>query len=231
MHKHIIITGASRGIGLETAKYLTDKNCLITIIARSADKLNNLKEYNPDKLIPLELDITNKNAPEVIQNHLDRHQFRIDGLIHNAGLLINKPFEDLSDEDWGRQMNVNLLGPVRLTRELLPHFNENAHILNIGTMGGFQGSSKFPGLSAYSVSKGALTVLTECLAVELADRNISVNCLCLGAVQTEMLEQAFPGLQAPVNPVEMGGFVGNFLLHSHKFFNGKILPISLHDPS
>ncbi len=227
----MIITGASRGIGFETAKYLAKRDCFVTVIARTEEKLNQLQAISPDKILPLQLDITEKNSPEIIQKHLNQLQLKIDGLIHNAGLLINKPFEKQTDEDWNRQMDVNILGPARLTRDLLHHFNEDSHIVNISTMGGFQGSSKFPGLSAYSTSKGALSILTECLAVELAGRNISVNCLCLGAVQTEMLEKAFPGMEVPVKPAQMGEFVGNFVLKYHNFFNGKILPVSLHDPS
>ena len=231
MKKHVIITGASRGIGYETAKYLADAGCTITVIARSDEKLNTLKSHKPDSIFPLPLDITSDDASSRINEHLKQNSLTIDGLIHNAGLLINKPFTKLSDSDWHSQMAVNILAPVRLTRDLLPFFNENAHILNISTMGGFQGSAKFPGLSAYSTSKGALSILTECLAVELAEQNIACNCLCLGAVQTEMLQEAFPGMKAPVEPEQMGEFVGNFALNAHKFFNGKILPVALNNPS
>lgn len=172
-----------------------------------------------------------KESIKKISDHLTRNQFKIDGLINNAGLLINQPFLDQSDEDWHHQLEVNLMAPVRLIRELVTFFNYGSHILNIGSMGGFQGSSKFPGLTAYSVSKGALSILTECLSVELADKNISSNCLCLGAVQTEMLENAFPGMEAPVAPEEMGEFVGTFVLNNHKFYNGRVLPVALNDPT
>jgi 3-oxoacyl-[acyl-carrier protein] reductase len=231
MKKHVIVTGASRGIGYETAKYLADAGCTITVIARSEEKLNMLKSHNPDRILPLPLDITSDDASNRINEHLKQNSLKIDGLIHNAGLLINKPFSELSDSDWKSQMEVNIMAPVRLTRDLLPFFNDHSHILNISTMGGFQGSAKFPGLSAYSTTKGALSVLTECLAVELAGQNISCNCLCLGAVQTEMLQEAFPGMNAPVEPEQMGEFVGNFLLSANKFFNGKILPVALNNPS
>lgn len=231
MQKHIIITGASRGIGFETTKYLADKNVTVTAVARSGKKLSLLEEYNSAFIHTLSLDITTKDASEIIYRHLKEHNLTIDGMIHNAGLLINKPFSELTDLDWDNQFRVNVLAPVSLTRNLLPMFNSGSHILNISSMGGFQGSDKFPGLSAYSATKGALSILTECLATELAEFNISSNCLCLGAVQTEMLNQAFPGFKAPVKPVQMAEYIANFCLNGHTFYNGKILPVALSNPS
>lgn len=230
MAKHILVTGASRGIGFETVKYLAENNCTVTAIARSEEKLNELKETNPEYIYPLVMDITDEDAGSIIQNHLTVINKEIDGLVNNAGLLINKPFQELSRKDWYRQMEVNLFAPVFLIQELFSLFNKGAHIVNIGSMGGFQTSSKFPGLTGYSVAKGALSILTECVATEYADHNISCNCLCLGAVQTEMLNQAFPGIEAPVEPHEMGKYIGSFTLEAHKFYNGKILPVSLMDP-
>jgi NAD(P)-dependent dehydrogenase (short-subunit alcohol dehydrogenase family) len=109
-------------------------------------------------------------------------------------------------------------------------FNNPSHIVNISSMGGFQGSAKFPGLSAYSVSKGALSILTEALSTEFASKDIRVNALCLGAVQTEMFEEAFPGFKAPLSAEEMGHYIADFALTAHRFYNGKILPVSLEDP-
>lgn len=230
MSRHIIITGASRGIGSETAKYLVNSDCSVTAIARSEDKLDQLRAYAPEQIFILPLDITKDDAPEIIQNHLADHQLSLDGFIHNAGSLINKPFLEQTDEDWQKQLNVNLMAPVRLTKKLIHQFTKGAHIVNIGSMGGFQGSEKFPGLSAYSTAKGALAILTECLAKELIEYDIKVNCLCLGAVQTEMLETAFPGIDAMVNPAEMGRFVGDFTLNGSTFMNGRILPVALNNP-
>jgi NAD(P)-dependent dehydrogenase (short-subunit alcohol dehydrogenase family) len=97
-------------------------------------------------------------------------------------------------------------------------------------MGGVQGSAKFAGLSAYSSSKAALCTLTECLAEELKLENISVNCLALGAVQTEMLSKAFPGYRAPLSASEMAEFIVQFARSGHYYFNGKILPVSSTTP-
>lgn len=231
MTKHIIVTGASRGIGYETALYLANKGNKVTAIARSENKLEKLKSAGGEYIHTLALDITTQSAGDQILKHLLQLNLSVDGLIHNAGLLIKKPFEETTDLEWEMQMNINLMAPVRITRALLSSFSEGAHILNISSMGGFQGSSKFPGLSAYSVSKGALSILTECLGEELIHRNIYTNCLCLGAVQTEMLEQAFPGYNAPVQPEEMGKYIGEFLLTGYHYFNGKVLPVATNNPS
>jgi NAD(P)-dependent dehydrogenase (short-subunit alcohol dehydrogenase family) len=97
-------------------------------------------------------------------------------------------------------------------------------------MGGFQGSMKFSGLTAYSTSKAALCSFTELFAEEYKNTHIKMNCLCLGAVQTEMLEEAFPGYQAPINPAEMAKFIVNFAEINGDFMNGKVIPVSLSNP-
>lgn len=231
MTKHIIVTGASRGIGFETAIHLAKNGHKVTAIARSENQLDKLKDVCGENILTLALDITTLSAGDQIRKHLQQHNLSVDGLIHNAGLLIKKPFEETTDSDWERQLDINLMAPIRITRVLLSFFSEGAHILNISSMGGFQGSSKFPGLSAYSVSKGALSILTECLGEELIHKNIYTNCLCLGAVQTEMLSQAFPGYDAPVEPKEMGKYIGEFILTGHRYYNGKILPVATNNPS
>ena len=127
---------------------------------------------------------------------------------------------------------VNVFAPAMLIKVLLPLIEKSteAHIVNISSMGGVQGSSKFIGLSAYSSSKGALITLTECLATELAHKNIKVNCLALGSVNTEMLATAFPGYEAPVSANKMAEWVSWFALNGHHFFNGKIIPVALSNP-
>jgi NAD(P)-dependent dehydrogenase (short-subunit alcohol dehydrogenase family) len=89
---------------------------------------------------------------------------------------------------------------------------------------------KFAGLSAYSTSKAAVASLTELLAEEYKESGIAFNCLCLGAVQTEMLEKAFPGYQAPLNPVEVAKYIADFTQNAHNYLKGKIIPVSLTNP-
>ncbi len=229
-NRYILVTGASRGIGFEIAKSIADSGNTVVATARSVDALENLKSHSPGRIETITADLTDSSGTKSIAEFLNRNKIKLDGLIHNAGFLINKPFTDLSDTDWQKMLDVNLIGPVRLTRTLIPFMNSGRHIVMISSMGGYQGSSKFPGLSGYSTAKGGVSILSECLSVELSDYNISVNCLCLGAVQTEMLEEAFPGFKAPVSAEEMGGYIAGFTLEAHQFYNGKILPVALADP-
>lgn len=232
---NIIITGASSGVGFEAALelILSGKHKVIAL-ARSQGKLGKLLEIaqglNPSaELYPIAFDIVQDEYAGLLQFIASHFDNRVDVLINNAGVLINKPFTELDESDFVEMLQSNFLGHVRITQNLLPLMSADAHIVNIGSMGGFQGSVKFPGLSAYSASKAALHTFTECLAAELEGR-VKVNCLALGSAQTEMLEKAFPGYESPVMAFEMGKYIADFALNGHRFFNGKILPVALTTP-
>jgi NAD(P)-dependent dehydrogenase (short-subunit alcohol dehydrogenase family) len=233
---NIVITGASSGVGFEAVlELILSNNHQIVGLARSEEKLNQLhsiaKSLNPDcTLYPAKFDIVHDDYPEALIPFLKEKLGTIDILINNAGVLINKPFTELTQLDFAEMLQINLLGHIKMIQNLLPLMNSGAHIVNIGSMGGFQGSVKFKGLSAYSVSKAALHTLTECLAYELSESNIKVNCLALGSAQTEMLELAFPDFQSPVQAFEMGKYIADFALTGHKFFNGKIIPVAVSTP-
>ena len=234
---NIIITGASSGVGFEAAlEWIKESEHTVVAIGRSLDKLKRLsqiaKDLNPaGKLIPLQFDIVEGEFEEGLIPFLNYHLTGpIDVLVNNAGVLINKSFADTSDDEWMEMFQYNVLGHVHMIRALLPYFNSPAHIVNIGSMGGYHGTEKFNGLSAYSSSKAALHSLTECLAQELKSQKISVNALAFGSVQTEMIEKAFPGFEAPIMAFEMGKYLADFALSGHKFFNGKVLPVALSTP-
>jgi short-subunit dehydrogenase len=234
---NIVLTGASKGIGFETALALVELGATsLVLISRNQDKLTELKEkcmaLNKEiKITDLAVDIIEASKQEgFIQKKINLDT--VDILINNAGFLINKPFEELTEPEILKMTEVNFLAPVRLIRLLMPKFRNSplSHVLNISSMGGFQGSSKFTGLSIYSAAKAALASLTECLAGEYVKTNIRFNCLALGAVQTEMLEEAFPGYKAPVTPDKMGQYIADFALNGHKLYNGKILPVAFTNP-
>lgn len=223
---NIIVTGAGKGIGFELCKLLSAEPANhILAISRNISQLLSLSTQNRN-LIPLSFDLENDDYGFIIS----KLPGKIDILINNAGYLINKPFQELNESDIEKTFRVNFTSAFKLTQILVPHFNKNAHVVNISSMGGFQGSAKFSGLSVYSASKSALACLTECLAEELKDQQIKVNCLCLGAVQTEMLENAFPGYKAPVEAGDMAKFIYDFALHANHYLNGKIIPVSLSTP-
>lgn len=230
MSKTAIVTGASRGIGYELSKALAEEGHHVLAVARSAGSLEKLQAHEPKHIDIMPLDLTNADSIGKLKKEAENLCGKVDILVNNAGALVNKPFEDLNRKDWQHLLEVNLMAPVELVKSLLPLFSGDAHIVNISSMGGYQGSSKFPGLSAYSVAKGGLSILGECLAAEFTDRGIRVNTLCLGAVQTEMFEEAFPGFEAPVDSSEMGTYVAQFALEGSRFYNGQILPVTLGDP-
>ncbi len=231
----IVITGASSGVGFEAViELISNSEHEVIALARSEDNLKRLhniaKSLNPDcKLYPAKFDIVHDDYATLI-SFIENRIGTIDVLINNAGALINKPFEETTELDFAEMLQSNLLGHVNMIRNLLPYLNENSHVVNIGSMGGFQGSVKFPGLAAYSASKAALHTLTECLALEYTERKIKFNCLALGSAQTEMLEKAFPGYESPVMAFEMGKYIADFALTGHKFFNGKVLPVAVSTP-
>lgn len=233
---NILITGASSGVGFEAALELILKNDhKVIALARSQNKLSRLQEIatslNPGCTIyPVVFDLVNDDYEGLKQFIATRFGGHVDILINNAGALINKPVEQSDENDFVEMLQTNFLAHVRMTQAILPFMKAGAHIVNIGSMGGYQGSAKFKGLAAYSASKAALHNFTETLAGELADQKISVNCLALGSAQTEMLEQAFPGYESPVMAFEMGKYIADFALTGHKFFNGKILPVALTTP-
>ncbi len=227
--KSVIITGASRGIGFETALLFLKNEFQVFCLTRNVDALENFAHQNLH-VIPTNLTLTQSidNAVAVIKLKTTS----VDILINNAGSLINKPFDKIDYQELEIVYKVNVFAPYYLTQQLMHLMGRHSksHVVNISSMGGFQGASKFAGLSAYSSSKAALCGLTECLAEEFKDKNISVNCLAIGAVQTEMLAEAFPGYQAPIKPTQMANFIYDFAINKHLFFNGKILPVSSSTP-
>lgn len=230
---NIIVTGASSGIGFEAVLDLTaNKDHKVIALARSADKLRKLHEiasslnHDGGTLYPAQFDIVYDNYPDSLVPFIQSKFEQVDILINNAGALINKPFLESTNEDFAQMLQSNLIGHINMIRHIAPMMKEGSHIVNISSMGGFQGSSKFPGLSAYSTSKAALAVLTECLAEEFKEKGIKVNCLALGSSQTEMFEAAFPGVEAGTLAFEMGRYIAEFAQNGHKYYNGKILPVA-----
>lgn len=224
---NILITGASKGIGKAVALHLA-KDPQHTVVALSRSIVPE-KDW-PSNVVPLVFDLMDADKMDALKETLQQKIQHIDLLINNAGLLVNKPFAEITDEEWTSVYETNVFAPARLIRTLLPMLKADSHVVNISSMGGVQGSQKFPGLSAYSSSKMAIAGLTECLAVELAPKKISVNCLCPGAVDTEMLQAAFPGFTGAMPPAQIAAFIAWFGLNGHKTMNGKILPLSLSTP-
>jgi NAD(P)-dependent dehydrogenase (short-subunit alcohol dehydrogenase family) len=231
----VLVTGASSGIGYEVALNLADKGNRVFALSRNRELLDRLSEEasaRKREIIPVVADLASFNFTELESVLNSQGCSHLKTVFHNAGSLINKPFSHLEPEDWMLVYKVNVFGVAMLTRFLLSRLGgeRSTHIVMAGSMGGLGGTVKFPGLSAYSSSKGALAILAECLAEEFKGKGIFVNYLAFGAVQTEMLGKAFPGYQAPIGPKEMATFVGDFCESGYKFFNGRLIPVSLSTP-
>lgn len=227
--KRILVTGASRGIGFELVKLLSEKGHKVLAVSRNTKNLIEINDSYPS-LIPFQAEITSKEDLMRIQGLVKDEWGSLDVLIHNAGTLLFKPFAETSEADFIEVYKVNVFAVSELTRVLDPYLISGAHVVAISSMGGVQGSMKFPGLAAYSSSKGAVITLMELLAEEYKERKVSFNTLALGAVQTEMLEEAFPDYKAPVTAVEMADYIAEFALKGHNVFNGKVLPVSNSTP-
>ena len=225
MEKTFVVTGASRGIGYDLVQHIANQGHTVYALSRSIKTIK-----KTPKLFPVAIDITDEKALEEFANQLKDNKVVVDALVNNAGALLNQPFSDTTKEDFEAVYRVNVFGLASLTRLLLPLIDPKGHVVNISSMGGIGGSSKFPGLAAYSSSKGAVNILTELLAEEYKESGPSFNALALGAVQTEMLAQAFPGFQAPLSAKEMAQYIFKFAVEGHHFFNGKTLPVSSSTP-
>lgn len=225
MEKTFVVTGASRGIGYDLVQHIANQGHTVYALSRSIKTIK-----KTPKLFPVAIDITDEKALEEFANQLKDNKVVVDALVNNAGALLNQPFSETTKEDFEAVYRVNVFGLASLTRLLLPLIDPKGHVVNISSMGGIGGSSKFPGLAAYSSSKGAVNILTELLAEEYKESGPSFNALALGAVQTEMLAKAFPGFQAPLSAKEMAQYIFKFALEGHHFFNGKTLPVSSSTP-
>ncbi|WP_136480213.1 SDR family NAD(P)-dependent oxidoreductase [Cognatitamlana onchidii] len=227
MSKNIIITGTSRGIGFELVKKFSKEGHRVLALSRNEIPIKNLALSN---VSCFSFDLNDKNAYAKVKAFVKKEWTHVDVLINNAGALLNKPFSETSIIDFEKVYTTNVFGVSELTRTVLPFMKQGAHVVTVSSMGGVQGSMKFPGLAAYSSSKAAVITLTELLAEEYKDSGISFNVLALGAVQTEMLEEAFPGYQAPITAIEMADYMFDFSLNGNKYYNGKMLQVSNSTP-
>ncbi|WP_272150281.1 SDR family NAD(P)-dependent oxidoreductase [Tenacibaculum aiptasiae] len=225
--KHIIITGTSRGIGFELAQQFSNKGHKVLALSRNTTPLDTINHQN---ITTLSVDLSNSDDIKKAIDFVKSDWKKVDILINNAGKLINKPFSELTTSDFEEVYKVNVFAVAELTKNVLPFMEKGSHVITVSSMGGIQGSMKFPGLAAYSSAKGAVITLSELLAEEYKEEQIAFNVLALGAVQTEMLEEAFPGYIAPLSAKEMANYIFDFSLTGNKFYNGKVLQVSSSTP-
>lgn len=227
MSKNVVITGTSRGIGFELVKLFAKSGHKVLALSRNEKPV---KDLNLKNVSCFSFDLNDAQAYKKVTDFVSENWKQVNVLINNAGALKNKPFSETTTADFEAVYKTNVFGVAELTRVLLPFLSNGSHVLTISSMGGVQGSMKFPGLAAYSSSKGAVITLSELLAEEYKESGISFNVLALGAVQTEMLEEAFPGYRAPTSALEMAEYIFEFSLNGNKYYNGKLLQVSNSTP-
>jgi 3-oxoacyl-[acyl-carrier protein] reductase len=227
MSKNIIITGTSRGIGFELVKLFARQGNKVLALSRNSEPVTKLSLKN---VTCFSFDLSDENSYNKIDQFISDNWERVDVLINNAGLLLNKQFADTSFNDFKKVYEINVFGVSEMTRVILPYMKKDGHVVTISSMGGIQGSMKFPGLAAYSSSKGAVITLSELLAEEYKETGPQFNVLALGAVQTEMLQEAFPDYKAPTSALEMATYIQGFALTGNKYYNGKVLQVSNSTP-
>ncbi|UAM98524.1 SDR family oxidoreductase [Polaribacter litorisediminis] len=225
--KNVVITGTSRGIGFELAKIFANNGHKVLAISRNTAPLSALNHPN---ISILAVDLSDNSEIKKASDFVKENWKQVDILIHNAGKLINKTFTDLTSNDFLEVYKVNVFAVAELTKLLIPYLPKGSHVVTVSSMGGIQGSVKFPGLAAYSSAKGAVITLSELLAEEYKEQQIAFNVLAIGAVQTEMLAEAFPDYKAPLSALEMANYMYDFSLSGNKFYNGKILQVSSTTP-
>jgi NAD(P)-dependent dehydrogenase (short-subunit alcohol dehydrogenase family) len=224
--KNIIITGTSRGIGYELALQFANAGHQVLAISRKTPQTL-IENKN---ITCLSVDLSVEEDLHQVEKFLENTWKEVDIIIHNAGSLLHKPFEQISSSEFESIYKVNVFGVANLTRICVPFLQKGSHVVTISSMGGIQGSMKFAGLSAYSSSKGAVITLSELLAEEYKEKGIAFNVLALGAVNTEMLQEAFPGYEAPLSAKEMADYIFDFALTGNKYYNGKVLQVSSTTP-
>ncbi|MDB2385111.1 SDR family oxidoreductase [Polaribacter sp.] len=225
--KYVVITGTSRGIGFKLAQSFANNGHKVLAVSRNTNPLEKIAHKN---ITVLSVDLSKDEDINLVSEFVASNWKKVDILINNAGKLINKPFLELNSKDFLDSYQVNVFAVAQLTKKLIPFLVEKSHVVTISSMGGIQGSMKFAGLAAYSSAKGAVITLSELLAEEFKDAGISFNVLALGAVQTEMLQEAFPDYKAPLTAKEMADYIYNFALSGNKYYNGKVLEVSSTTP-
>ena len=222
--KTIVVTGTSSGIGHQICIQAAKMNFHVISVSRNIEPLKDIGGIES-----FAIDITNKDSVNEFIANLKSRKIKIDILINNAGYLVSELFGDTTYDSFKKTFDVNVFGLAEITRSLIPIINSDGHVINISSIGGVNGSKKFPGLSAYSSSKAAVIALTEVLAEEYQN-GPSFNVLALGAVQTKMLKEAFPDYNADTKPEEMAKYILDFAINGNKLFNGKLISVSNSNP-
>jgi NAD(P)-dependent dehydrogenase (short-subunit alcohol dehydrogenase family) len=203
-----IITGAGRGIGRATALRFAREGARVVLFSRSPAHLDEIAAEIVRAGFPVLTiagDVSSEEDVHALFQQAMQAHGRVDILVNCAGIVASQPFLEMDASTWDRVIAVNLRGTFLCCHEAfrIMAAQHSGVIVNLSSLSGIKGVEKFPGLSAYNVSKAGVAGLTEILAVEGKPYNIRVCAVSPGAVDTEMLRQAAPHLKAGMTPDDM----------------------------
>jgi NAD(P)-dependent dehydrogenase (short-subunit alcohol dehydrogenase family) len=210
-----LVTGASRGIGAATAEAIAAAGARVVLVARTRDQLDDVAgriRASGGEAMTVPADVS--SFVEVERLFAAVHSAgRLAALVCAAGVLRPAPFAETTLEAWNETLGVNLTGSFLCCRAAFEAMRpgREGRIVNIASLSGIYATEKFPGLSAYNVSKFGVVGLTEAIAVEGKEHGISSLCVSPGAVDTQMLRQANPALRPGLTPADVAELIVTLL--------------------
>ena len=183
---NVLITGGGSGVGLETARLFLEEGACVTIMGRNPEKLDAaLNDLGSSRAYAVQGDVMQSSDCEnTVAQAAENGGAPVNILVNNAGIILRKTAEDTSDEEWRRVMDVNVTGLFYMSRAAAKQMPGDGAIINLSSTCGRYGAA---GLAAYCASKGAVDQITRTMALELADRKITVNAVAPGAINSPML--------------------------------------------
>ncbi|WP_158882689.1 SDR family NAD(P)-dependent oxidoreductase [Amycolatopsis anabasis] len=233
--KHVLVSGASSGIGAAVAAALADEGARVTVVGRRADRLAAVAASIRDAggvAHGVPADLSDPEAPERIVASAETELGPVDVLVNNAAVARSGPLADLRPRHWNVAVQVNLTAPLRLAQLVVPGMRARGYgwVLNIGSVGGLR---PMPRTGPYSVTKSALHFMTAVLDEENRDRGVRAVCLCPGWVRTEMpLDPELAGVpaEALLEPEDLAEAVRWVVTRPARMTLGPIVPVVPSDP-
>jgi NAD(P)-dependent dehydrogenase (short-subunit alcohol dehydrogenase family) len=225
-NKVAIITGAGRGIGAATAEVFVREGARVCIASRNLAELKQVEKKIGKNIESIVADVSDEKSVRELFSTATKKFGRLDIVVNNAGIAyMHEKFSEHSTAEWDRVMSVNLRGTFFCCREAFKSLSQGGSIVNISSLAGIPGSDKFPGFTAYSVSKYGVTGLTEALALEAQKCGFRINCVAPGAVNTEMLHKNLPHLKTDAEPRNIAEIILSLCEDRMAKLNGAVIPV------